>query len=112
MKTDILVEIDFSLKQAAKSVIKTNAVDKNAVEELLGEFLRTQLGQGRDGKKANEKDAYKISIGLDLSGDVFQTVSDTGNQGLTAGIVSWVLQNIDGLSLQNLDGTKKLSKKK
>ncbi|MFA5098733.1 MAG: hypothetical protein WC461_00740 [Candidatus Paceibacterota bacterium] len=105
MAIDILIKIEFHLNEGKRSVIKTNAVDRAAVEEILEEFLLSQMGKGEDQSRAEEKDIYEISIGLDMSGgDVFYTKSDTGNKGLTAGIVDWILQNLDDIRIAELDG--------
>lgn len=98
MAVDILIRIEFHMNQASKSVIRTNA-KKEAVESVLCDFLRTQIGLGEDKTPANKKDIYNISIGFDLNGDNFHTISDTGNCGLTAGIVSWISQNIDSITI-------------
>jgi hypothetical protein len=43
--------------------------------------------RGKDNKPVIKRDEYKIRIEIDLSEDIFYTKSDTGNKGLTAGII-------------------------
>jgi hypothetical protein len=71
-------------------------ITSNIKEELradfLADFIRGQLGAGKDTSPVNEKDEYQINIGLDLSGDVFYCDHDCGNKGLREGILMQVLK--------------------
>jgi hypothetical protein len=71
-------------------IIKTNC-KRECISEILGEWLSCQMGAGEDHSKAKELDVYHITIVLDLSDDSFVCRSNTGNKGLTAGIVMTVL---------------------
>ncbi len=86
MNADILIIINFDLNDKNKTIIRTNATPE-ALPEILSDWIRDQVGTGKDLSKHDEKDNYVIKINLDLSGDIFTTSSDTGNKGLTNGIV-------------------------
>lgn len=101
MKTDISIIINFNINDEAKTTIKTNAKPE-ALEEILSDWIRDQAGLGEDLRNPNVSGVYEIQINLDLSGDIFTTSSDTGNDGLTAGIVQRVfgtLKEIEVLPL-------------
>ena len=100
-KVHLLIDITFDIKDPEKSVIKTN-VKEELVEGMINDWLRHQFGRGEDTRQANEKDVYSIKIGLDLSDDTFLVESDTGNVGLTCGIVMDVSQRLDRLTIRPL----------
>jgi hypothetical protein len=103
MSKKLIVEITYNLDEPTKSVIRTNA-KKEAVEGILEGWLEGQFGRGADESKTNEKDVYKIVIGLDLTEDIFRTISsDAGNKGLTAGIVADVFKRLDEIQVQALE---------
>lgn len=85
MNGDIVIEVDFDMNEE-KAVVRTNA-KKESLREILGNWLYAQIGQGEDVGPPNEKDEFKIKIKLDLGTDTFTTESDTGNRGLTCGII-------------------------
>jgi len=60
--------------------------------EVLSDYLRAQMGKGRDNREPNRHESFHIRIELDLTEDTFKTQSDTGNAGLTTGIVMNVLE--------------------
>lgn len=97
----IAIIIDYDLKNPERTAIRTNA-KKETLEEILETFLHAQVGAGEDDRRANEKDEYKIAIYLDLTDDTFKTESDTGNDGLTCGIVADVLQRIKNVRVTPL----------
>lgn len=86
---DILLVLRHDYKDPAKSCIYTNAKPE-AVDEILENYLLDKIGSGR-GKEASRdhevRDLYTIKIGLCLEDDSFGTEADTGNWGLTVGIV-------------------------
>ncbi len=85
-KVDLLIKISYDLKKPEKSLIQTN-VKPERLQDLLGDYLHDQMGRGGDGREQNMKEVYNITIGIDLSDDTFYTSSDTGNDGLTCGII-------------------------
>ncbi len=55
--------------------------------DLVGMFLRSQLGQGLDRNEAEERDVYHITITWHPKDDSISVRSDTGNKGLRDGIL-------------------------
>lgn len=100
-KTDIVVVIKFNIEEPENTLIKTN-VKKKAVNEILENWIRSQLGAGKDDSKSVEKDIYEIVIKLDLGGDIFHTSSDTGNKSLTCGLVMDVFTNLKKIPVHSL----------
>lgn len=91
---DILIKIGYSFSNPEQTVIKTNA-RKEALDELLSNWVQDQMFTGADPAEPAEKDPYEIKIGLVLENDQFHTESDTGNRGLTCGIVMDVLRRLE-----------------
>jgi hypothetical protein len=87
---DIVIKISYSFNDPEQTVIKTNA-RKEALEELLSNWVQDQISTGADDAQPADKDPYEIKIGLILENDQFLTESDTGNRALTCGIVMDVL---------------------
>ena len=81
----LFIEIAYDIKKD-KSKINTN-VKREQVPDLLSEFLRTQMGQGADSRKAKERNVYYIKVEIDLSYDSFRVTDDTGNKSLRDGIL-------------------------
>ncbi|MBI1999230.1 MAG: hypothetical protein HYS74_01070 [Parcubacteria group bacterium] len=100
-KADVVLEIYFDINNPEKTVIKTNAKEE-ALEEILEAWLYCQIGQGKDESKPNRQDTYKIKIQLDLSDDTFYTNSNTGNKGLTCGIIMDVFKRLGQIEVLNL----------
>jgi hypothetical protein len=101
MIPDIVIDILYDMKTPERTVVKTNAKSE-ALDEIISTWLQLQAGQGEDVRQANDRDIYNIRIGLSLQGDVFSTSSDTGNDGLTCGIVMDVWQRLDSLKIGSL----------
>lgn len=70
-----------------KFKIKTNIKPELVEDFMLDWVLRGQIGKGADHSKANNKDIYHIQVRCDLTYDHITISSDTGNKGLTAGIL-------------------------
>ena len=100
-QADVAVQIQYNNKELDKSFIKTN-LKPEAIEEILSEWVRSQMGAGKDTSEPNQQIVYNITILLDLSCDNFSTSSDTGNKSLTCGIVMWVLKNLDTIEVLDL----------
>jgi hypothetical protein len=100
-KVHIIVKIFYNLKDLTKTVIKTNAKPER-VGDVLEAFLHGQVGLGADERKANEKDEYEITIGVDLDDDTFYTKSDTGNDSLTCGLVIDVYRRLDKIKIEDI----------
>jgi hypothetical protein len=97
-----IVDISFDINNSDKTVIKTNIKEKEGIEEALSDFIRTQIGARKDESEPNKYDTYSIKIGLDLSDDSFRIESNTGNKGLTLGIIMATLKQLDNIALQPL----------
>jgi len=95
---NIILQILFNVDERNKSTITTNA-KKEAIAEILEAWVSSQVGLGKDDSEADKKPEYKIEIQLDLSYDTFSTKSDTGNNGLTCGIIMDLLNRLDNISI-------------
>ncbi|KKN19846.1 hypothetical protein LCGC14_0941720 [marine sediment metagenome] len=60
--------------------------------EVLADFIRSQIGAGKDDTPVVERDVYTIKLQLDLSDDTFYVEHDCGNKGLRDGILMHVLE--------------------
>lgn len=94
MNTDSFIFIDFeyAIKGSKCKVLNTN-IKKEMIDNFLEEWVVDQVGAGEDKNEAVDRETYRINIGCDLSTDTFYIKSNTGNKGLTAGIVSRVWAN-------------------
>ena len=81
---DVFLEFEYDIDKDEFKNLKTNA---KKPKNILENYLRTVVGCGEDHRKAKQKSTYKIRIELDLSCDKFSCSSDTGNDGLTTGII-------------------------
>ena len=106
---DVLIVISYNFEDVSKSCIYTNAREE-ALEELLSNWVQDQMFRNEppEPRKFDERDVYTIKIGLVIEDDSFCTESDTGNKGLTVGIVMAVLgmlpriPKIDFISIKTL----------
>lgn len=94
MSTDVFVEIRHNMK-TGEFHRETNVKD-DKVSEVLEEYIRSQMGAGKDSTPPEMRDEYTVRIGLDLSDDSFQVSSNTGNRSLRDGIVIAYLQQLEG----------------
>ena len=97
-KVDIVIDIVFIPEDPGRSIIRTNA-KKEAIEDILVNWIRGQIGTYADKSKPNIKEEYKIKIGLTLSDDSFCTESDTGNKSVTCGIIMELLNCLHELKI-------------
>ncbi len=93
---DLYTEITYDINLGIP-LIRTN-LKEDKIDEFLTEYIRFQIGKGEDKSEAKKRDVYNIKIECDLSFDIFSIKSDTGNKGLTTGIImdsigKWKLQN-------------------
>lgn len=89
--SDLLVKIEFDINKDTFK-IASNA-DEDCITEIIENVLRDQIGAGHDNSEPNVQDTYTITIKWDLSDDSYSITSDTGNKGLTAGILLQLFQN-------------------
>ena len=100
---DVLVEIHWSAKEDVPPTIYTNArTDNDALEDILSTWIQHQIGRGEDPSPRIEREVYKIKIGLIVEDDTFCTESDTGNKGLTCGIVLDVFKHLKTTAVKTL----------
>ena len=89
MNPDIVIEMSFDMKRETVQ-IKTNAKHE-VVEQLLYDYLHTQIGSGRDDSTPEDHDIYKITIGVELADDSWGSTHNCGNKGLREGIIMQVI---------------------
>lgn len=97
----VRVKITFDMKDFPKTFIETN-VRTEEISEVLCAFVQGQIGEGVDESKAKILDIYTIDIILELADDSFHVVSDTGNKGLTCGIVAQTMKVLDVIEIRPL----------
>lgn len=93
MSERLNIRIAFPINDPAGFKIETDVKD-GYVAELIGDFLRGQIGAGADPSPADERDIYTIHIQLDLNGDVWHCKHDCGNLGLRDGILMDVMRRL------------------
>jgi len=85
MKNDLYLNIKYDIVNDTYE-IDTN-IKTDLVKDIVSEFLRTQVGTGKDFSKMKEDDKYNISIKLNLNRDNFTCSDNCGNKGLRDGIL-------------------------
>lgn len=100
-RPDVLVVIEYRLNEPDRSVIRTNARPER-LEEIISAWVQDQIGRGKDAREPARREVYTIKIGLRVADDAFGTESDTGNAGLTCGLVMDVLPRLDRLLVVDL----------
>ncbi len=87
-ESTVFVKIKYPINNPENIEVEHNLKsDELAKEEVLSNYLRDQMGRGADKRKPAKLDIYEITIGIDLSEDRISVASNTGNDGLTAGLV-------------------------
>lgn len=77
----------FVITWAQKRIhVKTNVKDSKVVE-VLQEFVRSQMGLGRDSRIPLNTNMYTVKIALNMDNDHFSWEHDCGNEALGLGIV-------------------------
>lgn len=71
--------------------VDTNIKDERA-PEIIGEFLRSQLGEGADKRPPTDERVVHIRLDVDLSDDSFRVTHDCGNLSLRDGILLDVMK--------------------
>lgn len=93
---DLHVSITYPVKNPGKLKVKSN-IEKSYLLEFLTDVVRAQMGAGKDKSKAKKLNVYHIGICCDLSYDNISIKSDTGNKGLTLGIIMDVLGRLEDM---------------
>ena len=94
----LTIDIHYNMSDLTKSVIRTN-IKTERLSDILADYIQSQIGKGSDDRESKAQEEYHITISLDLSFDTFQTTSDTGNEGLTVGIILHVLNNLENIKI-------------
>lgn len=93
MSERLNIRITFPIDKPEEFKIETDIKDE-LVAELIGEFLREQIGAGKDLSPPDRREIYTIHLQLDLSGDVWYCKHDCGNLGLRDGILMDVMRRL------------------
>ncbi len=91
-KADLYFEVAFNMKDGTYT-LDSNIKDEMR-EEVLGEFLRAQIGVGADSREPADREVFTIRIEVDLSFDRFQSHSNCGNNALRDGILMSVYRDL------------------
>lgn len=90
----LYISITYPVSEPDKFKIRSN-VKKDLIADTLCTVIQIQMGKSQDNRKAKKLKTYKIRIDLDLSYDHFSIRSDTGNDGLTTGIIMDVISRLE-----------------
>lgn len=83
--SDLFLKIKFWLNEDRFDV--ESNVKSARIKSIVENIVRSHIGAGVDNSKAVERDVYTINIGYNMD-DSYTLGSDTGNKGLTTGILS------------------------
>ena len=93
----VYVDFTYNIKNEEVSVKDTNLKSK-AIPEIVEWAIRCQVEEGEDNSPLNVRGEYRIRVSCDLyKEDKVIISSDTGNKGLTAGILIHALGNLEKL---------------
>lgn len=88
IESDLLfVSLEYYISDRKAIITNTNVRPELIDEEIFTNWIRSQIGKGKDSSPIRKQEVYSIDIRVDLSYDIFFDSSDTGNKSLTAGIV-------------------------
>jgi len=96
--SDLYIDITYPIKKPSKYTIKSN-IRKEMLSGILCGLVQNQTGAGEDKSKAKKINIYHIHIDIDLNYNDFEITSDTGNKGLTLGIIMDVIGRMDAKSV-------------
>jgi len=98
-KEDLYLVLKYKMASTEARIVDTN-LKKEKIKDFLSNYLRVSIGSGEDDSKAKVRKEYTIRISCDLSSDTFTTRANTGNNGLTTGIIMHSLNklNLEGLA--------------
>jgi hypothetical protein len=91
--SNLQIDITYPVNAPDKFKIKSN-IREEVLPHMLEEIIRLQMGKGEDNSKAKRCKTYRVFVDIDLSNDDFEIQSNTGNKGLTLGIVMDVLNRM------------------
>jgi hypothetical protein len=90
----IEISIIYPIKSPDDFEIVTNVKDSYIID-LLADWVHNQIGRGKDSRDAVDRDVYHINFKIDLTYDAFSVQADTGNEGLTVGVVMDVIYRLN-----------------
>lgn len=93
MMIDIYLKVIYPVGNPSEFHIETNA--REAISELLTDFIYHQIGSDKDDSEVNYLDVYEIEIGIDLGDDSWRIRHNCGNKGLRNGILMDVVRRIE-----------------
>ena len=82
---DLLLRIRFNVLED-RFKVESN-IKKEQWGGIVENVVSSHIGEGVDNSKATERDVYLIDIDYSMD-DTFTVSSDTGNKGLTTGILA------------------------
>lgn len=89
-KPDLYLFVEYDMKNESAK-LNTN-IKHEMVAEVLGDYLHSRVGSGKDPSEPAQREIYTIKLGLELDGDVWYCEHDCGNKGLREGILMSVLK--------------------
>ena len=89
----VYIRIDYDINHGV-FCYETNCKER-ALSGLIGAFIRSQMGNGKDDSKAEEHELYEIDVEMDMTEGNFKCRHNCGNKGLREGIlmVFWAKLN-------------------
>ena len=88
--SDLFVDITFNKKKG--TVTSISNMNQDSMIDIMEKYLELQIGKGEDNREPEKQKKYRVILEVDLSDDTIECSSNTGNDGLTAGIVMKCLQ--------------------
>lgn len=92
MPNDLFLNLTYDVTNNRFDVL-TN-IKENKIAHVVINFLRTQVGAGKDHTPPNVYSKYSISLELDLSEDTFTCLHNCGSKGLREGILLEYLKEL------------------
>ena len=94
MSDRLTMRITYPMKDLRpRPSIKSN-IKREHWDEVIGEYVRGQIGNGIDKTPAIDRDVYEITIQLDPTDDTYYVKHNCGNKGLRDGILMETLRQI------------------
>lgn len=90
----VTVEVEYDIKNDKFTILDTTTAKKEALSEIIENYIRSQIGSGENASKPIEREVYHIKVALNLDVDSFRVTHDCGNDGLCLGILLNLLQTL------------------
>lgn len=87
----LFVSFIFPINDPEAFEIVATDMSNDGIIELLETYTQSCIGAGADESEAVEREVYNILLQIDLSDDTITVQSNTGNKGLTLGILMDIL---------------------